>query len=429
MAKHRRNILSCGPENPDQINPMKQFSQIFFVFVPWYYFILIVLVGLLRGTATGVGLQIIDALLTLVALHIFIHIGYFIREAGRLLWAKIAGGVPHHIILGSGESLVELEIFRVKIALNSRLNIAVSLAFFENKSSLKLRFGTYLAGRLLTSGGFALALFLLIGFDIKSFLGHHGIALGSAFMMANFYHFVINLFPVKIQYQRTSFASDQVTLANLSETPAHALVTNLSDIYLMDIQDYLKRERYEEAYRLYKKVQSPQNQLLRINTALRLGVLLHQQTLFRESLIVYQSLKPIIQKPAYANLKDNWHLGRAWNLVALNKLDKAANQVSLMQTTGNDVSAIHLIEGIMLIRQGQIEEAIDQLKPWVNLDTDSSSSLMAAIFLCEGLYQHSPEMANDYLHYVHAHRKELSPIHKFFLKKVIQAKKNAALGS
>lgn len=406
---------------------MKQFSQIFFVFVPWYAFICVILLGLLRIIAIGIGLQIVDALLTLVALQVFIRIGYFIQEAGRLLWAKIAGGVPHHIIIGTGVSLAELEVFNVKIGINERPNLAVSLAFFENKSSLKLRFGTYLAGRLLTSGGLTLVLFLLCGFHIKAFLGQHGVALGSAFILANFYHFVIHLFPVKIQYGRTNFPSDQVTLANLSETPESDLVTNLSDIYLMDIQDYLTKEKYQEAYRLYRKVQSPQNQILRINTALQLAEVLYQQTLFRESLKISQSLKEIIQPPAYGNLKDNWHLGRAWNLVAINQLDKATYQLSLRQVTDHNATDIHLIEGIIRIRQGQIEEAIDLLKPLVNFATDSFSSLMAALFLCEGLYQHTPEMAGDYLRYVHTHRKELVPIHKFFLKKAIQAKRNAGI--
>lgn len=399
---------------------MKRFSRLLFTFIPWYCVIGIPLALIFKLQLKEIPLIPNIALMWLLYLALM-PTGYFIREAGRLLWAKIAGGVPHHMIIGTGRKLDEFEIFRVKIAIYENINTGISQAFFSDQSFLKWRYGIYLAGRVLTSGGLA-ALFIVIwGWHLEAFVGIHSPDLLTAFIAANLHVFLANiLYATHYNYRDVDFVTDGLTLWKLPQTPQKNLVTYLPDIQLMDAKDYLRQGKYKKAYRLLQTLMDDPKETIRFYARLKMAGFLLEKAKFQKSLQMYQSIEALIQKPSFNAFASALHQGLAWNYLALENAQQAHIQTQLAQAINpRDIAAVQLVQGATWVACGMPHEGIEILHQHIDFSTNQEYSLRAAIFVCDGfLRQGDPTGASKYYEYVTRHSENLSLINQYFWHKV-----------
>ena len=229
-----------------------RFLKIFFAFVSPYDLVGIGTCLLLRRTTQDYLYLFTNVILILAACQIFARLGYFVREVGRLTLAKIAGGSPHHIVIGEGAKLTEFELLRVKVAIYEKISASSSWAFFGDTAYLKLRYGVYLSGKVATNALLALLAYLLFGIHPELLLESQGIDLPMAFILANLFLILLEFYPVHHDYREVGFASNSLTLFTLHNAPKKALVTNANQIFLMDANDYTGQKKYDKTIPLYK---------------------------------------------------------------------------------------------------------------------------------------------------------------------------------
>jgi len=398
---------------------MKRFFKLLFIFIPWYCLIGIPL-GLIFKFLLKETPLIPNIALMWLFYFLFIPVSYLIREVGRLFWARIMGGIPHHIVIGTGNQLDEFEIFRLKVAVYEKINAGISQAFFAEQPFLKFRFGIYLAGRVLTSGGLVMVLALIWELHPEALIGKHPPHLFTAFIIANLQVLLANLlWTIHYDYRQVNFATDGLTLWKLRRVSREALITDILDIQLLDAQDYVRQGKYERAIQLYKKLIDDPQERNYFRARLNFGIFLLKQAMFQESLQMYQSIESLIQKSNFSNLIGIWYQGVAWNYLALEGANKAYIYAqNAYKLTPKDANA-QVVYGAALVTEGMPEEGINVLKQLVDFHSTQEHSIKAAIFVCDGLLRQGERyQANGYYNYIQRQVRTLSKMDQYFWNRV-----------
>ncbi|WP_299459331.1 lipopolysaccharide assembly protein LapB [uncultured Microscilla sp.] len=355
----------------------------------------------------------------------FIRWALVVREIGKMLFARVFGGMPHHVILGTGKGLGEYEWLGVKVGINRKLTASASKAFFTSKPFLKFRYAMYLSGGFLLNVLLVIVSDRIIYYTISPSMTSATLAwwVWKTFAFASIYVYLLDFVAsVRPNYGEDGFPSDQVTLFNLWTTPIEHLVDDFNEIYYRDAHDYFKRKNYSKAICLYKKLVNDEDETRRFNSMFNLGTIFLREAKFEKSIKMYESLEKMISVGDQAFL---WHTRLAWNYLGLGESNLAeyhARQAFPLKQNGEGMNTLR---GAVFIERGELNKAYPLLKEAADNSSNLEDRLLAAIFLYSCLSrQQSWQEAEKYRQFIEHYFAYLSVVNAFFWERV---QKNVSL--
>ncbi|EAY27598.1 tetratricopeptide repeat domain protein [Microscilla marina ATCC 23134] len=345
-----------------------------------------------------------------------------------MLFARIFGGMPHHVILGRGKGLGEYEWLGAKVGINTKLTVSASKAFFAHKPFLKFRYAMYLSGGFLLNALLVVVSERIIYYTISPSMTSATLAwwVWKTFALASAYIYLGDFIaPVRPNYGEDGFPSDQVTLFNLWKTPIENLADDFNEIYYRDAHDYFKRKNYPKAIRLYKKLVNDEDETRKFNSRFNLGTIFLREAKFEKSIKMYESLERMISVGAFGTQAFLWHMELAWNYLGLGESALAEQHARQAFLLNQNDEGMNILRGAIFIEKGELNKAYPLLKEVTDNSFNLEDRLSAAIFLYDCLgRQQSWQEAEEYKQFIEDYSAYLSVANAFFWER---AQKNANL--
>lgn len=363
-------------------------------------------------------------------LVLFVRWSMILREIGSLLVAKLVGGTPHHIIMGTGKSLGELEVWGVKIGVNQSIYVMVSKAYFGDLPKIKQRYYAYLVAPMLTCAALIITTYALWGYQKGALTDMQQINFSMPFIYANIYLILIRLLTPPPLHQLEGFPDGGIGLSKLSETQEDALVADVQKIHFSDALDYWKRGKFEKAEDIYLQYLDHSSEAVHLEAKFQLALVHLFKAEFEASFRLFKSIENLINQPTYESYKATWASYVSWYyLIYKNDLANAETfSKYAYDLQPNDAVVIHTRAAVLIEHptdQGvtQLNEGVQLLENFPSEQATNNIRMSAMVYLLYGAHlQRNAQLEYEVKNGLDLNRKLLMPLHKYMRKRLNKGK-------
>jgi len=348
-------------------------------------------VGLLLFTWGGLFTEAGALLLNFVTIIFFFRLAIIIHESGHLFFAKLMGGVPLRMELGTGYDVFIQKFFNIPIVLKSKFDRGLAYYIFKNPSKSKQI--------IATSGGFIFN-FLMAGMAYYIFGLSFNPPYNPAFdfIFTNSVSALFTFFPGEYNKRKTDGLRIFHILSNKEKLNYQADET----IKFFRAINFHEQKNYQKALVLYKELFSSENygNSSRLhgsdcyfktgNTTMSFKYLQDLQNLIKPE-------KKILHLYLYNHL--------AWHYLLSGQTDKAHAYAGMSHQIDDTNVYASAIYGISLIETGKYLQGIKLLNKNINLSYYHSDIFIQVLYLMYASSRLKPRLQkNKYEKYIQKHR-------------------------
>ncbi|MGC3945626.1 MAG: hypothetical protein QM762_14090 [Chryseolinea sp.] len=349
----------------------------FFTLFPKGYWILTI-VGVVLSF-TEVLFEVGGLLFAIGFMLLSTRIAVIIHETGHLLAAKIAGGVPRRMVLGTGHELHRSKYFTIPIIVNSNFRGGMAYASFHNQEFIKLRYAFYILGGALLN--FLVALTLYFTFDTDPELLGYNISAIIPFCIfaANAVIILIALLPYNSKMLGYRKPTDGLSLLQLPFKKQEEVLSLLDTNLIFDAQEYLETKNYQAAIDAYAECLKRYPEKRAYSLSLAIAWL---KTGYPEKCIgICNELLADIEDRQLAPYAGVIYNALAWTYLVLNKIDEADHfsALAIKLIPGDD--SICGTRGSVLVERGKYDEGTLLLYHSVDLTIANSATVSSALYM------------------------------------------------
>lgn len=324
---------------------------------------------------------IIDPALSYLALNIllfsfFLKCSVILHESGHLVFAKLAGGVPKRMILGTRHQILKKDVFGIRIVINSLLNSGLAISQFEESKSIKLRFSSFILGGPLTNLFAAVICYLSFGFELDAL---SGFIPASSFIAANLLMSGFALIPRNTSLNGIKHKSDGMQILKISDLDENVI----SDFRHLDkffsAFDWLEEGEFQKAIDGFLKLIPVMRDSTVLNINLSVAYLKNGE--FQKSLEILESLISIENEPKSKRYENFIYNNISWLYLILENLDLADKYSEIAYNSEPNNFTFQGTRGAILVEKEIYSRGIDLLKSNLDLKFASPQSISAAIYL------------------------------------------------
>mgnify|MGYP001144541612 CR=1 FL=1 len=393
-------------------NKKRAYFQLFNAFISPYY--IIVVIATIFFSIVNEELKVYGLFFLSIVLWSFFHkIALIIHEFGHVIFGKIAGGKPHHIILGVGHEIIKFDWLGIKITLNQKLHSGFALATFTKKPFLKLRYLLYISGGLIANILATILVLLIFGFQLESIIGQKGFIATIPFAAANISIFISAIIPNTIHYRGIKLKSDGLCIIQLASWEEDSIITDAFEIDFLDALDYFDNQEFEKAREIYQKLSTSREKSIKNLAMFNLAAIEMSNTHIETAFNVFQAFKQESDPAFFSAYEAIWNNNMAWCYLLINNknLEKADEHSKIAFEINPMEPRIQQTRGSILIEKGDWEEGIRILSPLMDFEFVNDTTVSSAMYLCYGLYQQNKfKLARRHYDFVVKHISALIPL-------------------
>lgn len=307
---------------------------------------------------------------------LFLKIVIPIHELGHILAARIVGGTPRRIVLGTGHKVMEQVVGGVKIVLNSQLYSGLAYAAFDDLVEIKPKLFLYISGGILANILFACLIFPFLD-PIN--LWNRNVNPAAVFFISNLYCCGISIVPFTFQYHGITHFSDGLQLLKIPHYQASDLVDLNSVNELLDAYDLFESKKYQKALEAYENYASKVDEagLVMYN----LGLLYLKIGDFAKGNAVFDSLIDQIDEKPFESHKSLIYGGKAWAGLIAGDVKSADMYSELAQVLEPDNEYYRGTRALVLVEKGSFGESNNMALANFESRFPNSQTIEAAVCL------------------------------------------------
>lgn len=346
------------------------------------------------------------------------RVAVIVHEAGHLIAARLAGGVPRRMVLGNGHEVYRTRILGIDVIVNSRLAGAYAGAWLNDPKLLRLRYAFFILGGVLLNALVALMFYGLFGFGLYDPQGQVSVAVPSIIILANS-AMVYNLVPFYGTGHAIKIPSDGLALLKLPFTNKKEIRKHLDANLLFDGIEFMERKEYQKAWNAFSEYQEkyPDSHILTLN----LAIILLKTGQPEKSLEVAATLLDRIDDKEIKRYRGLIYNMLGWTHLVLNNVEQADHFSSLaIKAIPND-NGIRATRGSVLVRKGLVDQGMALLSHSMDFKFVNNAMLSAAIYLM--LAWHLKGNAKDrdtYREFVERNASKLDPDERVLFERNLQ---------
>lgn len=352
--------------------------------------------------------------LNLVLMLVLIKPAVLIHESGHLLMARLMGGKPRRMILGTGHQIIRFNCLGIKIILNSRFNSGLAIAIFEKPEPIRLKLAFFSLGGVLFNSIIVGVIYFTIGFEIGK---RPEVSFSEAFFVANFMAALSALIPYTIKIHGVRFESDGLRLIRIlfGKREKLKMESNLGEY--LDAMDLVEEKKYQESVLAYQELITKYGEL-KID-AINLSAAYMKMGDFENALSVLEEMIPRLDDETRKRYSGFINNALAWNCLLLGRLEEADrySEDAFKEMGKNEF--VKGTRGCVLVELEKWKEGIDLLLPNVNLKFVNSLTLSDSMYLALAFYKLGDlKKSSDYLKFVEANLEDLEKDEKVLFSRV-----------
>lgn len=364
------------------MQPQPLSFRIFFKIFPRFVWIIILLAVGLKIFVPALDV-LANFIINLSATYLSIRFATLIHESGHLFAAKLAGGTPKRLIIGSGHEVFRTTIGNIKIIVNDLPAGGLAYATFRQGDWPKFKFAFFIAGGVLTNLMVALIILSFFGFEPAYLSGRFGVDVSSALFVANALC-VLNILPFKTLRYGVPLSSDGLTLLQIPFRKKE-LEDNLRlQDKLFDAFEHLEKRQHDEALKIYEDCLREQPDSLLPLMNISLIHLYNGQT--DKALEILEQLEANIHRKELKKYRGVIYNNLGWIYLLkenINDAYKYAHRAVQILPKSNFAWGTY---GAVLIEKGEIQTGMEWLFKNMNMEYPNSSTLSSSSFLMVAYY-------------------------------------------
>lgn len=323
-----------------------------------------------------------NIILNYLLIFVSFKVGIVIHEIGHLVFAKIGGGQPRRLVLGNGHELARFKCCDIKVVVNFPFNSGFAFATFPNQNLLKLKHLLYISGGFLFNLLFACGVYFILGFNLESIHGEHGVDFGSMFIISNGFLIIVALIPFSVTYMGINMSNDGLSILRLPFKHREKLSKELNTSELLDAYDYYEAKEYDKAIEIYERHLKDREILIYVK--LNLSVMYLKKGEYSKALAILLETTDSLDDKDNKRYKALVNNNIAWLYLLLDDLDKADFYSEKAYSQVPREKIFRGTRGSVLIDKGEVEKGIDMLANLVDFRYTNNQTLSAAMYLVLG---------------------------------------------
>lgn len=312
-------------------------------------------------------------------LHLFTKLAIILHELGHIAMAKITGGSPGIMSLGSGHTICTFRLAGILIEVKQNINRGHVISTFDNTKSKKFALVTYSLGGIIFNIFFAVISLLpwLVNFDPVELYFQLNPVL--SFCVINLFFALRNLLPFDTQINGVKGFSDGKSVLKSMTRKKSIEQQVIPDDKLLELSLLLVNREYQLAFEKNEALRGNNSNdlnylLIKVFSLLKLGRINELQAAIGH-------LESIVEKP-----ENNSYLGVAynqlgWSSLVLRDIEAADKFSKLAFEKAPGSEEIRDTRGVVLVEKGVFEEGINLLKPLFDKQFFDQQSLSSGLYL------------------------------------------------
>jgi len=358
-------------------------------------------------------------ILNFIALLFFIRLGVVLHEAGHLFFAKIVGGTPKRMILGSGHEVVRFEVYNIKFILNSSLKGGFATSNFSNLKYLKWKKAVNILGGPFANLFVATLCYYWFGFNRFAFSGEFGLELSSSFIVANTLIGLFSLLPYKVNYYGIKVPTDGLNLLQMPFKKDENLEQYINEDDFFQGYEYFESKEYDKAIVVFNKYKELEN--TRLVSKINLSTMFLKKGEIEKSFDLLQDCLKLLEEDKKNSYKAFVNNNIAWVCLIRKDYKNAVKHSKIAITINNKEPNFIGTRGSTLIEIGSLNLGINLLRPIVNMDYPDSQSLCASMYLSYGYFlDNNIKKHRKYLKFVMDNKSKLDLDEAQILKNILE---------
>ena len=392
-------------------------KEIIFALIPKAYWI-ILLIAIIFASINGVYIS-----LAYFAFNIFLYLtgskfAILVHEIGHLVFAKMVGGNPRRMILGSKHKVAQFDYRGIIVTINSNFNSGYAVANFDNLKFIRLKILAYSSGGLIVN--FLIAFLLLVYGGFSTDFSER-VQASTTIGVANLLIGIYALIPRYSTFHGVRMTSDGLSILRVpflkeAELKEYEMVNGM-----LNAHDLYESKKYEAALAVYEEIlensKRAKTVLLNLSmTHLKLGK-------YEKAAELLESMLARIEEEPFSRISILIFNGLGWVYMILNKLQEAEEYAQKAFGADPNSEYVRGTWASVMIETDRYKEGINHLINDVDFKFPNHQTLAAAIYLglaFHGLNQQSK--AKEYWNFVENNLEELDVDGRFLFER---AKKKA----
>lgn len=323
-------------------------------------------------------------ILNFIALLFFIRLSVILHESGHLFFAKIVGGKPKRMVLGSGHEIIRFEIRGIKVILNSSLKGGFATSNFSNRKYLKWKKFVNIFGGPFTNLMLAALCYYIFGFNNLAFSGEFGLDLSTCFIISNILIGIFSLLPYKVNYYGIKVPTDGLNLLKLPFQKEKDLDEYINEDDFFQGYEYFEAKEYDKAIEVFNKYLEFEN--TKLVSKINLSVMFLKKGEFEKSFVLLKDCLTLLELDKKSIYKAFVNNNIAWVYLIKKDYKNAVKHSKIAHSTNSKEPNFIGTRASSLIEIGNLNLGISLLKPLVNMDYPNSQTLCASVYLSYGYF-------------------------------------------